>query len=127
LRMEDIRYPDHFEKLLEFLCQKYDVERTRVFVEYSPKPPPPLKGTRAGYYDGLLSFREKDDHAEFLITVFEASHEPLLTLAHEFEHLVKNLKSGNPRKQLAPPDHEAERLLDEQAQKDLAEFRESIR
>ena len=101
--------------------------RSRLFVEYSSKPPPPLKGPRAGYYEGLLSYREKDGHVEFLITVFKASREPLLTLAHEFAHLVKNLKSGNFDKHLRPPDDAAEKTLDNQAVNDLAEFQELYR
>ncbi|TMI14030.1 hypothetical protein E6H33_09265 [Candidatus Bathyarchaeota archaeon] len=82
-----------------------------------------MKGNRVGYYEGLLSYREKDGHPEFLITVFKASREPLLTLAHEFAHLVKNLKLGNFDKQLRPPDDDAEKVFDDQARNDLAEFR----
>jgi len=122
--MEETEYPKHFADFLAFLCEKYRVDRNRLFVEYSSKPPPPLKGTRAGYYEGLLSYREKDGHTEFLITVFKASREPLLTLAHEFGHLVKNLKSGNFERHMRPPDDAAERTLDNQALNDLAEFRE---
>src|SRR6266852_5870833 len=121
--MEETKYPDQFADFLVFLCEKYHVERNRLFVEYSSSPPPPLKGTRAGYYEGLLSFREKGGNTEFLITVFKISREPLLTLAHEFGHLVRNLKSGNFDKQMRPPDDAAERKLDDQALKDLAEFR----
>jgi hypothetical protein len=120
--MEVAEYPDRFDDFLSFLCEKYHVDRSRLFVEYSSRPPPPLKGTRAGYYEGLLSFREKDGHTEFLITVFKLSPEPLLTLAHEFAHLVKNLKSGNFAKHLRPPDDETERMLDSQAMDDMAEF-----
>jgi len=120
--MEETEYPDQFGDLVVFLCEKYGVDKNRLFVEYSPKPPPPLKGNRAGYYEGLLSYREKDGHVEFLITVFKASREPLLTLAHEFAHLVKNLKSANFDKHMRPPDDSAEKLLDAQALKDLAEF-----
>ncbi len=122
--MGETEYPDQFADFLEFLCEKYSVDRNRLFVEYSSRSPPPLKGTRAGYYEGLLSYREKDGHVEFLITVFKASREPLLTLAHEFGHLVKNLKSGNFDKHLRPPDDMVERMLDNQALNDLAEFRE---
>jgi len=122
--MGETEYPDQFADFLEFLCEKYSVDRNRLFVEYSSRSPPPLKGTRAGYYEGLLSYREKDGHIEFLITVFKASREPLLTLAHEFGHLVKNLKSGNFDKHLRPPDDMVERMLDNQALNDLAEFRE---
>jgi hypothetical protein len=122
--MEETEYPDHFADFLVFLCSKYRVDRSRLFVEYSSRPPPPLKGSRAGYYEGLLSYREKDGHVEFLITVFKASRQPLVTLAHEFGHLVKNLKSGNFDKHLRPPDDAAERTLDYQALNDLAEFRE---
>ena len=122
--MGETEYPDQFADFLVFLCEKYSVDRNRLFVEYSSRSPPPLKGTRAGYYEGLLSYREKDGHVEFLITVFKASREPLLTLAHEFGHLVKNLKSGNFDKHLRPPDDMVERTLDNQALNDLAEFRE---
>jgi hypothetical protein len=122
--MEGTEYPGQFADFLVFLCEKYRVDRSRLFVEYSSRPPPPLKGTRAGYYEGLLSYREKNGHTEFLITVFKASREPLLTLAHEFAHLVKNLKSGNFYKHLRPPDDETERILDNHAMTDLAEFRE---
>jgi hypothetical protein len=122
--MGETEYPDQFADFLVFLCEKYSVDRNRLFVEYSSRLPPPLKGTRAGYYEGLLSYREKNGHVEFLITVFKASREPLLTLAHEFGHLVKNLKSGNFDKHLRPPDDMVERTLDNQALNDLAEFRE---
>ena len=101
--MEGEEYPDQFADFLAFLCEKYRVDRNWLFVEYSSKPPLPLKGTRAGYYEGLLSYREKDGRTEFLITVFKASREPLLTLAHEFAHLVKNSKSGNFDKRLRRP------------------------
>jgi hypothetical protein len=120
--MEKAKDADQFLQLLAFLCARYKVDRKTVFVEYSSRPPPPLKGERLGYYEGLLSVREKNGHTEFLITVFKASRQPLLTLAHEFAHLVRDLKSGNLHKRLAPPDDEVERLLDEQARKDLAEF-----
>jgi hypothetical protein len=120
--MEGTEYPDRFSDFLAFLCEKYRVDRSRLFVEYSSGAPPPLKGTRAGYYEGLLSYREKDGNTEFLITVFNASRDPLLTLAHEFAHLVKNLRSGNFEKHMRPPDDSAEKLLDAQALKDLAEF-----
>ncbi len=122
--MEGKEYPDQFADFVLFLCKKYRVDRNQLFVEYSSRLPPPIKGDRAGYYEGLLSYREKDGHNEFLITVFKASREPLLTLAHEFAHLVKNLKSGNFDKPLRPPDDAAEKTLDKQALNDLAEFRE---
>src|SRR2546422_3453086 len=98
------------------------MDRSRLFIEYSSRPPPPLKGTMAGYYEGLLSYPEKSGHSEFLITVFKTSREPLLTLAHEFAHLVKNLKSGNFHKHLGPADDTTERTLDNHASSDLAEF-----
>jgi len=122
--VEGTEYPDQFADFLDFLCEKYHMDRSRLLIEYSSRPPPPLKGTRGGYYEGLLSYREKNGHSEFLITVFKVSREPLLTLAHEFAHLVKNLKSGNFDKPLGPPDDTAERTLDNQAINDLAEFRE---
>jgi hypothetical protein len=125
--MEEAEYPDQFADFLVFLCEKYRVDRNRLFVEYSSRPPLPLKGSRAGYYEGLLSYREQDGRVEFLITVFKASREPLLTLAHEFGHLVKNLKSGNFEKHLRPPDDAVEREFDDQAVNDLAEFRELVR
>src|SRR5713101_7868769 len=120
--MEETEYPDQFADFLKFLCEKYRIDRSRLFVEYSSRQPPPLKGTRAGYYEGLLSYREKTGHPDFLITVFKASREPLLPLAHEFAHLVKNLKSANFDKHMRPPDDSAEKLLDAQALKDLVEF-----
>jgi hypothetical protein len=120
--MEETKYPDQFADFLLFLCKKYRVDRNRLFVEYSSSPPPPLKGTMAGYYEGLLSFRERDGNTEFLITVFQISREPLMTLAHEFGHLVRNLKSGDFNRHMRPPEDEAERTLDDQALKDLAEF-----
>ncbi len=122
--MEGRVYPEQFPEFVKFLCEKYHVDLSRLFVEYSSKPPPPVQGARAGYYEGLLSYREKDGHTEFLITVFKVSREPLLTLAHEFAHLVKNLKSGDFEKHLRPPDDEAETALDHQAMNDLAEFQE---
>ncbi len=107
---------------MQFLCEKYNIDATRVFVEYSSRPPPSLKGGRPGYYDGLLSFREISGRPEFLITVFKISRDPLLTLAHEFEHLVKNLESGAIDKQLGPPDDRAEAAFDDKARRDLTEF-----
>src|SRR3989442_8442388 len=121
--MDGKEYAGQFADLVVFLCKKSRVDRNQLFVEYSSRPPPPIKGTRPGYYEGLLSYREKDGHNEFLITVFKASHEPLLTLAHEFAHLVKNLKSGNFDKHLRPPNDVAEKAFDDQAVSDLAAFR----
>jgi hypothetical protein len=120
--MDKTGLPRQFNDLLVFLCQKYHIDNNRVFVEYSSRPPPRLKGGTAGFYEGLLSYRKKDGQNEFLITVFRVSREPLLTLAHEFAHLVRNLESGNFDKELEPPDEVAEKLLDEQARKDLSEF-----
>lgn len=119
---ERTNLPREFNTLLLFLCEKYHIDSRRVFVEYSSRPPPRLKGVEAGFYEGLLSFRKKDGQNEFLITVFRVSREPLMTLAHEFAHLVRNLKSGNFDKELEPPDEADEKMLDEQARKDLAEF-----
>jgi len=116
-------YPEHFVDFLVFLCEKYQIDRDQVFLEYSSKPPPSLMGDRPGFYEGLLSFRERNGRVEFLVTVFSVSRKPLLTLAHEFAHLVKNLKSGSWKTHLRPPDDAAESLFDEQALKDLAEFR----
>lgn len=104
------------------MCEKYGVDMRRVFIEYSSRHPPSIKGGRPGYYDGLLSYREKDGRVEFLITVFEAARDPLLTLGHEFGHLVDDLKSGNVGKPLGPPDDTREREFDDQAIRDLNEF-----
>lgn len=125
--MDGSQYPDQFLDFLAFLCRKYEVDRKRLFVEYSSTRPPPLKGGKAGFYEGLLSYREKDGNPEFLITVFKASREPLLTLAHEFAHLVKNLKTGNFAQHLRPPDDAVENAFDDQAREDLAEFRSPAR
>jgi hypothetical protein len=115
-------YPKNFTDFLEFLCEKYGVDRRHVFIEYSSKPPPPVRGSRPGYYDGLLSFRKKGGNVEFLITVFRAARDPLLTLGHEFAHLVADLKTGKIGKQLGPPDDVLERKFDDQARQDLNEF-----
>ncbi|HZY48077.1 MAG TPA: hypothetical protein VFE96_09800, partial [Candidatus Bathyarchaeia archaeon] len=53
--MEKAKDADQFLQLLAFLCARYKVDRKTVFVEYSSRPPPPLKGERLGYYEGLLS------------------------------------------------------------------------
>ena len=124
--MNGAAYPAIIFELLQFLCDKYAVDRSRIFVEYSSRLPPPVKGPRAGYYDGLLSFRRRDGHPEFLITIFNVSRNPLLTLAHEFAHLVEDLKLGDFDKDLQPPDDLAEKSFDDQAMRDLAEF-ESLR
>lgn len=113
---------DQLLKLLDFLCRKYGVDRNQLFLDYSSHPPPSLKGGEAGYYDGLLSYRKKDSRPEFLITVFSISRDPLLTLAHEFAHLVENLRWGDYDKQLQPPNESAEKELDRKARTDLAEF-----
>ena len=123
--MSGSNYPESFADLLKFLCGKYGVNENRVIVEYSSRPPPPLKGSRAGYYDGLLSFRRRGGHPEFLITIFKVSRNPLLTLAHEFAHLAKDLKSGDFDKDLQPPDDSAEKAFDDQALRDLADFESS--
>ena len=120
--MERTNLPREFNELLLFLCEKYHIDDRRVFVEYSPRPPPRLKGGEVGFYEGLLSYRRKDGQDEFLITIFRVSREPLMTLAHEFSHLVRNLESGNFDKELEPPDEVAERMLDEQALRDLDQF-----
>ena len=109
-------------EFLEFLCGKYGVDRSQVFTEYSSKPPPPVMGSRVGYYDGLLSSRKKGNRVEFLITVFKVSRDPLLTLGHEFSHLVENLNSQNIGKPLRPPDDSREREFDNRASRDLDEF-----
>ena len=120
--MISTQYPEGFADFLGFLCEKYDVDRSRVFIEYSSKPPPPVRGNRPGYYDGLLSYREKGGHVEFLITVFRAARDPLLTLGHEFAHMVADLRTGRIGKQLRPPDDVLERKFDDQARQDLNEF-----
>src|SRR2546428_7320458 len=104
--MEGKEYRVQFADFVLFVCKKYRVDRNQLFVEYSSRPPPPIKGTSPGYYEGLLSYREKDGHNEFLITAFKASREPLLTLAHELAHLVKNLQSRNFGKHVREPDYE---------------------
>jgi hypothetical protein len=121
--MTEKHYPDGFADFLEFLCEKYGVDRNRVFIEYSSKPPPTIKGSRPGYYDGLLSYRKKGGEVEFLITVFKAARDPLLTLGHEFAHLVDDLKSGKIGKPLGPPDDSREKKFDNQALRDLNLFR----
>lgn len=62
-----------------------------------------------------------------MITVFKVARNPLLTLAHEFAHLVEDLKTGDFDKSLRPPDDAAEQAFDDQALKDLAEFESSHR
>ena len=115
-------FPDDFLDFLEFLCSKYDVDRNRTFVEYSSKPPPLLQGGMRGYYDGLLSYRQRNGRSEFLITVFTVARDPLLTLGHAFDHLVEDLASGRGNKRLGPPDDEREKKFDDLAYRDLAEF-----
>lgn len=107
---------------LEFLCNLYGVDRRRVFLEYSSRLPPTIKGGRFGYYDGLLSQREREGNLEFLITVFKIAQDPLLTLGHEFAHLVDDLSSKKIRKPLGPPDDAREREFDNQARRDLDQF-----
>ena len=109
-------------EFLEFLCEKYAVDRSQVFTEYSSKAPPAVKGNRIGYYDGLLSSRSKGSRIEFLITVFKVAQDPLLTLGHEFGHLVEDLKSTEIGKSLRPPDDAREREFDNRARRDLDEF-----
>jgi hypothetical protein len=115
-------YPDGFIDFLAFLCKKYGVDPKRVFVEYDSSSPPPLRGTRLGYYDGLLSYRERQGNPEFLITVFKIARDPLLTLGHEFVHLVDDLKRGSAGKHLSSPDEAREKNFDVLAMQDLAEF-----
>jgi hypothetical protein len=93
-----------------------------VFLEYSSMPPPPITGGLPGYYDGLLSFREKAGRVEFLITVFKAARDPLLTLGHEFAHLIDDLRSRTIGKPLGPPDDAREKMFDHLARRDLNEF-----
>src|SRR5467141_4790292 len=120
--MIETHYPEGFTDFLEFLCGKYGVDRNHLFVEYSSNLPPPVRGSRPGYYDGLLSYREKGGHVEFLITVFKIARDPLLTLGHEFAHLVDDLKSGKVGKPLCHPDDSRERKFDNQALRDLNAF-----
>ena len=116
------QYPTGFTSFLDFLCKKYGIDRMRIFVEYSSRPPPPVRGSRPGFYDGLLSYRKKDGQLEFLITVFKVARDPLLNLGHEFAHLVEDLRLGSVDKQLGPPDDAREKKFDEQAGRDLLEF-----
>ena len=104
------------------MCHKYNVDRTQLFLEYSPRRPPSIKGGKRGYYDGLLSHREKNGQVEFLITVFKAAQDPLLTLGHEFAHLVDDLRSDNIGKPLGPPNDTRESRFDQLAARDLDEF-----
>lgn len=120
--MSGPNYPEGFRAFLDFLCVKYGVDGDRIFLEFSLHPPPPVKGGRLGYYDGLLSSREKRGTVEFLITVFKVAKDPLLTLGHEFAHLVDDLKSRNIGKPLSPPDDVRESAFDIQARRDLNEF-----
>jgi hypothetical protein len=115
-------YPDGFEDFLAFLCKKYNVNPGRVFLDYDSNPAPPIRGGRVGYYDGLLSFRERQGKMEFLITVYTIARDPLLTLGHEFAHLVDDLRHGSAEKSLRPPDDAREKKFDDQAIGDLAEF-----
>ena len=119
----DSRYPDGFMDFFTFLCKKYDVDTSRVFVSFDSNPPPRLRGGTPGYYDGLLSHRDRNGMSEFLITVYRIARDPLLTLGHEFAHLVDDLSRGNVDKSLGPPDEDRERGFDGLAMKDLAEFR----
>jgi hypothetical protein len=123
----DLTYPDGFIDFLAFLCKKYDVDPNRVFVEYDSSSPPPLRGTRPGYYDGLLSYRERQGNPEFLITVFKIARDPLLTLGHEFAHLVDDLKQGRERRHLDPPDEAREKKFDMIAMQDLSTWRRTVR
>ena len=121
--MIESRYPDGFIEFLEFLCRKYRIDRSQVFIEFASKAPPPVKGGGFGYYDGLLSYRERAGRFEFLITVFSIARDPLLTLGHEFAHLVDDMRSGNVGKVLRPPDDVRERKFDDQAREDLSLYR----
>ena len=116
-------YPDDFIDFLDFLCKKYGIDPRSVFVEYSSKPPPKLRGSVPGYYDGLLSYRERKGDPEFLITVYRIARNPLLTLGHEFAHIVDDLRHGSAGQSLHPPDEAHEKEFDSRALRDLAEFR----
>jgi hypothetical protein len=117
------QYPKDFTGFLSFLCQKYNVDPSLVFVSYDSNPPPSLRGPRLGYYDGLLSYRERNGNVEFLITVFKIARDPLLTLGHEFAHLVEDLERGKIGGNLGPPDELREKKFDAQSKRDLAEFK----
>jgi len=119
-------YPKDFLDFFAFLSQKYSIDLTTVFVEYSSNAPPRLRGNIPGYYDGLLSHRERNGRSEFLITVFQIARDPLLTLGHEFAHLVEDLAKKSSRPSMAPPDREREERFDRIAMRDLEEFK-SIR
>ena len=121
--MIESRYPDGFIEFLEFLCRKYRIDRSQVFIEFNSKAPPPVKGGRFGYYDGLLSYRERAGRFEFLITVFSIARDPLLTLGHEFAHLVDDMRSGTVGRRLGPPNDVRERKFDDQAREDLSQYR----
>lgn len=118
----ETRQLQDLDDFLEFLCEKYRVDKTKLFLEYTSRHPPSIKGGGAGFYDGLLSYRERNGRVEFLITVFKAAQDPLLTLGHEFAHLVDDLSSGNIGKSLGPPDDARESRFDELAERDLNEF-----
>ena len=115
-------YPEGFTVFLAFLCKKHKVDPKQVFISYDTGPPPPLRGGRHGYYDGLLSYRERNGISEFLITVFKVARNPLLTLGHEFAHIVDDLKRGSKGGVLGPPDEAREKQFDLLAMRDLAAF-----
>ncbi len=117
------RNPEGLAEFLTFLCEKYNIDPRRVYLTYDPDPPPPLRGSRPGYYDGLLSYRERNGNPEFLITVYRIARNPLLTLGHEFAHLLDDLVRGRVGQSLSPPDDERETRFDTLAMRDLAEFR----
>jgi hypothetical protein len=117
------QYPEGFTEFFTFLCEKYNVDPESVFIDYSSNSPPPLKGGELGYYDGLLSYRIRNGKSEFLITVFKIARNSLLTLGHEFAHLVDDMKHGSAGKTLGPPDELHEKQFDAWATRDLEEFK----
>jgi len=105
--MGGTEYPDHFTEFLAFLCEKYRVGQKRLFVEYSPRLLP-LKGTRAGYYEGTTLFPRKEWSNRISDHGFKLSREPLLTL-HTSSPPSQESESGNFAKHLRPPDDETEK------------------
>jgi len=69
-----------------------------------------------------MCIRDRADRVEFLITVFKAAQDPLLTLGHEFAHLIDDLRSRTIGKPLGPPDDAREKMFDDLARRDLNEF-----
>jgi hypothetical protein len=122
-----MQYPEHFIDFLAFLHKKYGVSTERVYINYQPEREihDELDGQK--YYragDFSKHYSPKGEFTgRYMLSVYKGG-EPLLILAHEFAHMVHDIKTrgAGTAKGFRPPDDPLEKAFDRQAWDDWLEF-----